>query len=209
MIADIQLPQGKYRATFPRGKTCALYSMKTWLEKGWSWDGSFSQIPAFDAAVNGTAGVNNRLRITRIEIDFIKSLNTNSLKTWTWAADAPTGLYFQSVAGYSIDDCVDWNWVGAPSGHVEDREIMCFSNFQNGMAQVVAAPQSSNYEWARDIPWLIKNIYGNYGAVPLLYRSILFDPSSGFPATKGNQCFWLDASWLYQKVGEVQVPWLA
>lgn len=208
MIADLQFPNAKYRATFPPGKTCPLYSMKTWAEKGWAWDGSFSQIPAFDAAVNGTAGVTNRLRITKTEIDFIKSLNLDSPKTWKWAADAPHGLYFQSVEGCSIDACVDWNWVGAPSGHIEQREIMCFSNFQNGMAQVVAAPRSFNYEWARGIPWLIKNIYGNYGAVPLLYKSILLDPSSGFPTTKGNKEFWLDASWLFEKVGEVQVPWL-
>jgi len=191
-----------------QGNLCEIWSMKTWAEVGQAWDGSFSQTIAFDAPVNGTGGVTNRLTIRKPEIDFIKSLNVDSLKTWRWAAAAPTGTLYQSKAGYSVDECVDWNWVGTPSGHIESRNVMCFFGFQNGLAQVAAAPKSASYEQYRNVPWLIQNVYGNYGAVPLLYKIILLDPST-FPHTKGNGGFWIEKKWLHEKVGTVQVPWLA
>lgn len=200
----------------PTGKICPLYSMKTWTEYGIPFDGSFSQTIAFDAPINGTGGVTNRLRLKKTEIDFIKSLNTApGLKSWAWAADSPTGLYYQSRPGESIDKSVDWNWVGTPSGRPYDRNIMCFSSFQNGLAQVVAAPRSSNYEFARNIPWLIQRIWGNYrdgtpenswNSGPHLWNTLLFDPASGFETTKGQRGFWIDQNWLFEKVGEAQVP---
>ena len=189
------------------GRVCEIWSMKTWAEVGEVLDGSFSQIVAFDAPVNGTAGVNNRIIIKKNEIDFIKSLNVNSQKNWKWAADAPRGLYFQSLDGFSIDDSVAWNWVGAPSGHVEQRNVMCFSAFQNGLCSVVAAPKSGDYGQFRDTPWLIQNIYGNYGAMPLLYKSILFDPSTFPHDGKSQNGFWIEKKWLHEKKGTVQVPW--
>ena len=185
--------------------------MKTWVEMGVPWDGSFSQIIAFDAPINGTGGVTNRLTIKKPEIDFIKSLNVGSVKNWNWAADAPSGLLYQSKDGFSIDECVDWNWVGSPSPsgseHLNDRNVMCFSAMQNGMAQVVAIPKSVNYGQYKDFPWLIQQVYGNYSWMPALWRMPLFDPST-FPHTKGNGEFWLPQEWLFERVGEVAVPWL-
>ena len=189
------------------GKICEIWSMKTWAEVGQPLDGSFSQTVAFDAPIHGTAGVTNRLTIKKPEIDFINSLNIHSEKSWKWAADAPQGLLYQSILGISIYDSVEWNWVGTPSGHTENRNLMCFSAFTDNLAQVVAAPKSTTYEQYLDIPWLIQNIWGNYGAIPLLYKIILLDPMT-FPHTKSNGGFWIEKKWLYSKIDTVSVPWL-
>lgn len=199
------------------GRLCALYSMKTWEEFGRPYDGSFRQAEVWDAAVGGTAGVTNRLRLGRREIDFLKSMNTApGLRDWNWAANAPTGLYYQSIDGISIDDEVNWNWVAAPSGRPYDRNVMCFSAFQNGRGQVVAVPKGADYKRCAEIPGMMQRVWGNYrngtpennwNCGPLLWNAMMFNPAT-FPHTKGNGGFWLDQSWLYEKVGEVQVPWI-
>lgn len=207
------LSNGDIQIAAPQtGRLCEIWSMKSWVEMGVVWDGSFSQIIAFDAAVNGTGGVTNRITIKKPEIDFIKSLNVDSSKSWGWAADAPRRLLYQSKDGYSIDECVDWNWIGTPSPsgaeHPNDRNVTCFSEYDHGMARVVAIPKSTDYEQFRDVPWLIQEVYGNYGWMPPLWKMPLFEPST-FPHTKGNGGFWIPTDWLLDKVGTVKVSWLA
>jgi len=198
--------------------SCVIYDIKTWSEMGVAPDGSFSQIPAFDAPINGTAGVTNRMILGKAEIDFIKSLNDGSVKDWKWAAGLPRGNYFGSMDdGTSIDKRVWWNWVGAPSGRPDDRNTMCISAIMNGRAKVVAAPKSTSYEQYRHITWLVQRIWGNYregteknyyNSGPVLYKTLLFDPDSGFVTTKSNKGFWIDAAWLHAKIGTVQIPWM-
>ena len=194
-----------------------VYDIKTWTEMGWEPDGSFSQIPAYDAPINGTAGVTNRMILGKTEIDFIKSLNVDSVMSWDWAAHGEWGYYYGSMEdGTSIDESVWWNWVGAPSGRPNDRNTMCISAFVNGMAQVVGVPKSASYEQYRNVPWLVQRIWGNfrrgvpenkYNSGPVLYKSILFAPDSGFVTTKSNRGFWIDAAWLHAKIATVEIPW--
>ena len=218
MKINVEFGLNKYQTLMgkPAGKFCTIYSMKTWAEVGQPLDGSFSQIVANDAPIRGSGGVNQRMKIGVAEINFIKSLNgvgSGSAKTWDWAAswgDTTWGGYFGRLEdGTSTDVAVWWNWVGAPSGHTNDRNIMCISTIVGNMAQVVAAPKSADYEQFRDVDWLVQRIWGNYGSMPQLYKTLLFDPAWGFETTKSNRGFWIDVKWLFQEIGQVEVPWVA
>jgi len=183
-------------------------------------DGSFSQIIASDTSLQGIGGVTQRMLFDKPLIDFIKSLNgpgSGSTKTYEWATLwGPTtwgGYYGRLEDGTPVDQKVWWNWVGTPSadqskpGHGNDRNVMCIDAYKNGMAEVVAAPKSTSYEKYRNIPWLVQKVWGNYGNMPQLWITLLVDPSSGFVTTRSNQGFWIDANWLYKKVGVAQIQW--
>jgi hypothetical protein len=194
----------------PQPKTCTEYSVTAWLQK--DWDGSFGQNVTQPApnpnAGGGTAA--NFVTIKKPEIDAIKALNVASLKTWKWAADAPVGLVFQSVNGYSIDDLVNWNRIAPTSALPEfggDINYVCVSQIVNGFAELVGMPKCINYSLYFNVEWVIQKIHGNYGSFPLLYKIITWDACSGFAISKGECGIWVPLSILAQKIGEVPVPW--
>ena len=184
-----------------------VYEVLSWRESGYGpLDGSFSQYPASDG------GVTARLRLARAEIDFIKGINSGSEKSWKWAADAPGGRYYQSVPGYSIDEGVDWNWVSPASCDPQlrpgERNYVAISGFIGSMGQIIGAPRGIDYSVCLSRPEFLWTIYGNYGAMPPLWKMIPLSPSGGFQTTKSNRLFQIPIKYLGQKIRTVaDLPW--
>lgn len=180
---------------------CTVYEVLSWRESGYGpLDGSFSQYPASDG------GVNARLKLGSAEIDFLKSINTGSLKDWGWAAGEPEGDYYQT-----IDSVTWWNWVAPASPDPQlrpgDRNYIGVSEFIGDMAQIVACPKGIDYSVCNGVDFLSWKVYGNYGSMPLLWNTIPFSPSGGFETTKSNRRFELNRKYLGQKIREADIPW--
>ncbi len=186
--------------------TCTIYEMKSRDEMGVPDNGSFAIANVYPG------GQTSWVMLGKTEIDYIKSLNVNSMKSWTCAAQS-VGTVYLSRDGYSTDERVVWPRVIATSEDTSNRNQVCVSGYGvlsgKTYAYIVAIPQSADYEQYRNIAWLNQRLYASYGGHPLLWIMPLFDPDSGFQVDKGPTMLAIDPNWLYRKIGETQIPWMS
>jgi|GEM_PF-2582357 len=195
--------------------TGTLYTLKTWKEMGKAWNGSFSDIILYDSAHNSTGGITVLLELGKTEIDYVKKVNVNagSFRTYNGWAHAPGGQIYldkpDGNGGYlDANVVVRWNRIASSSGENDPlRNRICVSSIINGSGSIVGIPKSADYSQFEQYDWLNLKVYGMYGAVPLLFRMPLFDSTTGFPLSKGNNGMWIPVGWLHENLGAIQIPW--
>lgn len=200
-----------------RPTTCTLYQLKTWTEYNKPKNGSFSDVMLWDYPnrFTGTTGTTVRLTLDQKAIAWIIQLNLNSFRHYDGWAHAPNGqIYFEipdGQGGYlDAHIKVQWNRIASASGENDPiRNRLCISSIVNGYGSIVGIPYqvSGNYsQFTQD--WLVQKVYGEYGAVPLLFRMPLFDSTTGYPLTKGNDGMWIPIDWFYRSDGVISIPWM-
>lgn len=200
----------------PLPTSCTLYELKNWTEYNKAKNGSFADVMLWDypSKFLGTTGVTVMLTLRKPEIDWIKQLNTNSVKSYSWAV-APTGaIYFDipdGSGGYLDNNLkVQWNRIAFASGENDPvRNRVCVSRIVNGYGSIVGVPYQASGDYLRfsKYDWLVQPVRGEYGAVPTLFYCPLFDSTTGYlPLSKGNSGMWIPIDWFYKSDGVFQIP---